>query len=323
MELLDWLEVLSFYMQLLELSYSVQCVLYDELEAERDEIENVNNTQNVTNIFNTKYDTSSVYYEVENRAEAVDYFSRSSKSKSANSFYEAASSTYNTALEMNYSVDAVAGAKYGYYEEDRLSDRERESCFAVTESESAYEKYLSEVNNFASVLSLSDRLISGSESEKETSEKASAEFERTLEIGSTAELEGTLCKISELSERCFDGGNYGREVLALEKASEIYERLNFSRADENTEVGKEVYLSALSDEKYIGSSEAVGTNITSSLTELLATGNNDGGRGDININVDFKAYATVNNDKEIEKLADVFVKRLEDELSYGSEGIHF
>jgi hypothetical protein len=323
MELFDWLEVLSFYMQLLELSYSVQCVLYEELEAERDEIEKVNNTQNVTNIFNTKYDTSSAYYEVENRAEAVDYFSRSSDIESANSFSEVANSTYNTALELNYSIDAVAGAKYGYYEADRLSDRERESCFAVTERESAYEKYLSEANNFASVLSLSDRLISSSEFEKETSEKASVEFERMLEIGSTAELESTLCKISELSERCFDGSEYRREVLALENAREVSERLNFSRADESAEVGKEIYLSALSDEKYIGSSEVVGTNITSTLTELLATGKNDGGRGDININVDFKAYATVNNDKELEKLADVFVKRLEEELSYGSEGIHF
>lgn len=48
-----------------------------------------------------------------------------------------------------------------------------------------------------------------------------------------------------------------------------------------------------------------------------------GGTGEgISINVDFKAYADIKNDYDIEKFADVFVKRLEAELSSCAEGIH-
>lgn len=43
----------------------------------------------------------------------------------------------------------------------------------------------------------------------------------------------------------------------------------------------------------------------------------------VNINVDFKAYADIKNDRDIERFAEVFVKRLEDELSCCAEGIHF
>lgn len=47
--------------------------------------------------------------------------------------------------------------------------------------------------------------------------------------------------------------------------------------------------------------------------------------GGININVDFKAYADIKSNKDIERFAQVFVKRLEEELTdlNCAEGIHF
>ena len=45
--------------------------------------------------------------------------------------------------------------------------------------------------------------------------------------------------------------------------------------------------------------------------------------GDININVDFKAYAEVKNDYDVNRFADIFAERLESELRSCAEGIHY
>lgn len=137
--------------------------------------------------------------------------------------------------------------------------------------------------------------------------------------------ENVLGKCAEKTEEYYNSINqmYGlRDSNLYESSINMAERLlekeevynkRYSSIRESTEGEKNTLLQ----------SEHTGyRNITEFLRESIQKSSAEN-RGNVNINVDFKAYAEVKNDYDTEEFAQVFVKYLEGQLESCAEGLHY
>jgi hypothetical protein len=148
-------------------------------------------------------------------------------------------------------------------------------------------------------------------------------------IAALSDIESRICQIpslplgEHLSEDRYERisqlyGDRLSEVYASENGVNVSERIAESRLF-NSIAEREDYAEHIFSEES-GSERVVSENILRELSKREYTSKE---QGDCVINVDFKAYATVKDDRDVEKLADVFVNRLKAELTSGAEGIHY
>jgi hypothetical protein len=355
MELYDFLEKWNEYIQMLNAQYAASCILYEEAEESGNELESiVNNLWTYNNTVNREYIDRSVYSDMEyvrslsvGREEAVfenavhnhDYTNmlleqvRDCESSVCSGYEKMISEENSVYRDFTAGMTAVDYVPVGcdYLRTMPLLMQlplQKNSLNTQTTYTDAISDSV-DINNmlFDEVLALSEESTEnklytyalGTENYK-LYERAAAVAEdtesRIYQIQSLAMSERISEDRYERMQRLF--GDRLSEVCASDTEVNASEYIAESRLF-NSIAERDSYAEHIFSEER-GSDSILSENILHELSEREYTSKE---RGNCVINVDFKAYATVKNDRDVEKLADVFVNRLKAELASGAEGIHY